>query len=75
MESEMVELSQSKVWISQSYLRCLQCCGDPLDEEHQANATQLSTAFDTNTENCPYQWKHEYQMNITRELKYFLGSQ
>ncbi|KAG2247061.1 hypothetical protein Bca52824_086689 [Brassica carinata] len=45
MESEVVELYQSKVWKPQSYMR--------------STATQISTAFSTNVKNNLYQWKHE----------------
>lgn len=75
MEIEVLELSQSKVWKPQLYMRCLQCRDDSLNKERQATSTQISTAFSTNVKNNPYQWKHEYRLYITGELEYFLGSQ
>lgn len=67
MENEVTELSQSKVWKPQSYLRCLQCCDDSLDRDNRSKVThQLITL--RSTDGLPY-FLGSQQKDLNHELK------
>lgn len=75
MVEEVIELSKSRVWKPRSYLNCLQCCDDMTHERGRSGVTQSVDICNLNEGNCLYQLTHEYQLSVTGELLYFLGSQ
>lgn len=75
MVEEVIELSKSRVWKPRSYLNCLQCYDDMTHERGRSGVTQSVDICNLSEGNCLYQLTHEYQLSVTGELLYFLGSQ